>query len=395
MARDWGRRRIAILLVASSAVVVSATLIYSLSSQAGERSPADSVVLVATAIAAILTVASTAITVFSRVTASHKVQIKVALGGAPNSGKTMLATLMILLLSGLAGGRRWTATPETERAVSRGERTLAGGFRSVPTRENEILHFETHVTLPQSGISRVLNGPAELELDIIDSAGELWQRLGDEGRQRDGSDRTIAEWSGALGQIPLVESTYFVRVAAAHAMVYLISAEDILSDSERVHMAAIDAVSALRMLRAERRETHSREIPINFMIVVSKGDLLDARQSRVLTALLQDRGEFSPLAFGLDASSVFSQSVREIERLVALSEAIADRRGGCVISSLETAVDHGLVRTASLTELELPSDVMERLRRRESRPRIAEVGLLDPLRWVLGQELGGRYVDLI
>lgn len=338
------------------------------------------------------------LTLRARTAGSHVLRVRVALGGPPKSGKTVLATMMILCLSQPANRTRegrWTASSETELAVSQGERLLAHGFTSVPTRENDILHFQTSTQVPQSALQRLLNGPAEVELDIIDSAGELWQRLGREARLRDDPNESDERWFSSLGQIPLVESTYFARVAESHALVYLIGADDLLHDPERVRLAAIDAGSALRMLRVKRREQPDHGGEVSFMLVISKADFLDEQQARILNSLVRGTGEFSSLNWGLNRDEDFTRSVLEVERLCALADSLADKRGGCLTSSLETAISRGLVRFTDLRALDLPIVVMNNLKRRIGRSAIREPSVLDPLKWVLERKLGSRYGNLI
>jgi hypothetical protein len=261
-----------------------------------------------------------------RVLEVRRIPVAVALGGAAGVGKTVFANVVCSRLS--EGNSSWLAfTPETRTAqyVYRTISNLRRDQWPPRTGKDHIDRYRGVVSLPETGfVHRLLRGRTELELELGDMAGELWEEVGEDD----------------VHASRLIESTFFEYVAESNALLYFIDSSFLEASPERVSDYVDDLLSALQVLRSiEGRGSSTLGKSVG--LIFSKADLLSPAQNDAL------RRTFSlsrPSAGDAEVGARFEASLHRLEHLVAVLERQALSFEVFVVSALRSAEEMGLRR---------------------------------------------------
>lgn len=271
-----------------------------------------------------------------RALATRTIPVRVAVGGAEGVGKTVYSNVVTSRLSeGESEMLRFT--PETKTALHvyqvvndlRRER-----WPGKTDRANMDRFRGTLEPVRQSRYSRVIQGRVEIDLEIGDSAGELWSAVGSARPDR-------PPW--------LIESGFFQYVGESSALLYFIPADAVLSDPGRVADHVDDLLSTVVALRnIEARSVAELAKPVG--VVISKADLLDAPQLETLMGVFDGADTDVP-----DRRPTEPRFLASVERLEHLTVVLARQERafrGFVVSAL-LATRAG-ARTSELAAVERP-----------------------------------------
>jgi hypothetical protein len=199
----------------------------------------------------------------------------VALGGPPGVGKTVFANVACSRLS--EGGLTWMSfTPEarTAQAIYRTIRRLRQG-EDPPTSSTERDSIEWYRgkvdVMAPTLLVRLIRGRIQVDLELADSAGELWEEVSHESVGNPG---------------PLIESTFFETVGNAQALLYFIDATTLLTAPDLLADQVDDLLSTLQVLRSiQGPGGQLLRKPIG--VVISKSDLLPREEAEALLQTLR------------------------------------------------------------------------------------------------------------
>jgi len=234
-----------------------------------DRTTVIAVVLPIAAISLFVAIAS------RRIVEVRRIPITIALGGSTGVGKTVFANVVSGRLS--EGDSPLLAfVPETRTAqhVYRVISGLRRGEWPPRTGSDNIDRYRGIVELStQSLATRLLRGRLEFELEIGDSAGELWNEM----RERESEDF-----------VRLIDSSFFEYVGEGSALFYFIDAGVLTSAPAKIADQVDDLLSTLQVLRSlERGGAQTVTKPI--ALLISKADLLEQHQHELLTDLLDGK----------------------------------------------------------------------------------------------------------
>jgi hypothetical protein len=252
--------------------------------------------------------------------ATRVVPTRIAIGGSHGVGKTVYSNVVATRLAeGESPVLRFT--PETltaqhtylalkelraQRFPSRTPTTSIDRYRGTV----ELLH--------QPPLSRLLEGRITVELELGDSAGELWDEIADTARRP---------------STGLIESSFFEYVGESSALLYFIPADALKGDPDAVADQVDDLRSTIQILRSiDPAAGGLLSKPVG--IVVSKADLLAPGELQAIRNTLGSTSvDFDPAA--LDPQ--FRASIERLEHLaIVLGRQVRAFRG-FVISALAAA----------------------------------------------------------
>jgi hypothetical protein len=305
--------------------------------------------------------------------------VRIAVGGAPGSGKTVFVNvLMNVLMEADDSGLRFTPETRTAAAAIQSARRLAINQWPTPTSEQGIYRYSGSLERGgSSGIREFLGLASDVRLELADNAGELWQQLSNQASQ--------SEFEVEMST--LTSSNFFEYLTNAHSLLYFVSAEDILAGPARLRVVVEDAISAFKLVVATRG-TSRRGRAVRAALVISKADLLSDDQLNVINRLVGGHGEFSydetfGSAVDLAGESDFGDSVRVLERLVAVFSGRSDDYYGFVVSSVAAALEARIVDDQFLEFNNIHNGVLVRRARQAVKVSIRGTHIADPIRWTL------------
>lgn len=274
---------------------------------------------------------------------------RIALAGPPGAGKTVYANLSSKALSEIGlGSMQFTASTRTTQRVSRVIQALRYDQWPRSTTDDGLTLFQGLLRAPRSLLERLMGGHTDIDLELADSAGELWRELahGFEVRgYEDASDRGF----------PLRESSFFEYVANAHAVLYLLPADALLGDPASVKGMVDEFLTLVEILRD--LEVRRGSSPKRFGLVVAKADLLSNAEAHLLSQLIESASEFSlELAAeksGPDLPPGFKQSILQIERFVASGRRNRDTVRVFAVSAIASALSLGTLVPPELEGLKI------------------------------------------
>jgi len=288
-----------------------------------ERSISSEVLLaiIATGIGVAFTLVATKSILTTRV-----IPTRIAIGGSHGVGKTIYANVVATRLAE-SDSDLLRFTPETLTAQHTYlvlKELRAHRFPSKTPTSNIDRYRGTVELLRQSPASRLLQGRIAIELELGDSAGELWDEIAD---------------TADLRSAPLIESSFFEYVGESSALLYFIPADTMKEDPEGVADQVDDLRSTLQILRSidpERGGLLSKPVAV----IVSKADLLEPQELQaVRNTLGSSVSDFDPAI--LDPR--FRASIERLEHLtILLSRQVCAYRG-FAISALSAAKVHSTV----------------------------------------------------
>jgi hypothetical protein len=262
-----------------------------------------------------------------RALATRTIPAQIAIGGSHGVGKTVYTNVVASRLSESESSElRFTPEARTAQQVYRVISDLRRERWPGRTGRDAVDRYRGKVELlDQSLWSSLIRGRIEFDLELLDSAGELWDEVAEAApreRQR------------------LVDTTFFEQVGEASALLYFIGADTLQTDPERVADHVDDLLSTLQVLRSiEPRGTPLLSKPI--ALVISKADLLHPVHLQVLSDLFAHE----PASFrGLPSDSDFRvlderflASLERLEHLTIVMHRQVQAFGGFVISALAAA----------------------------------------------------------
>lgn len=374
-------RRVQLYVATLALLAVVATLVITTTKDIGGFTETDAAAVTMAAVLA--SAGATALSLLS-LRRDQRVELKVALAGQPSAGKTAFANLLMnALMTGEDGSLEFVPAAKTAQAVIVAMRKLAEGSWPAATSEDGLqLYRGTLSQIDQRPLSRLAFGRREIYLEIADSPGEQWEAMARESRdRRPGSERTRSAKSR-----PLVESNFFEYVANADAIVYLIGADDLLTNPSRVRESVDDALETLQLVRSTRGRRGAGK-PIRFVLGISKADLLNESAQSMLVMLADRDFEFyldEDRVEGIASRAEFIGSMRQLERLVSIAPRLVEHFALIPNSSLAYATLVGLVTERDAARLARRHGLrIERV--------TGELGrsVTYPLRWIVRRSIGG------
>jgi GTPase SAR1 family protein len=358
------RTRMALTVTLLGATLAAGSVVAFLAYSASQSSqPFGSSLVILTVLSLVVALMSITFAVMARFSTKALIPVRIAVAGTPGAGKTVLANVVYqLLMERTSAYLQFSPETRSAQAVFQVMQGLAKGKWPAPTSSDGIRLLRGKVVDARNTFrSRLLFGRVEFDLEIADSAGEVWAEFAKEYRE-------------TVDQRPLLtQSTFYEYIAGSSAILYLLDSESLIKDPSNVRLAVEDLVSTVNLLQSSTQgdwRTHLRlGKPIG--LVFSKSDQLSDLEFDVLHDLFGE-GEFS--AAGLEGLSPrFLESLRYLERLKGLLERVVDRSDVFFVSSVGALLDADLI-----PRLRVPG----RRRRRPSRGDEARMALL-PVEWAI------------
>lgn len=268
-----------------------------------------------------------ALTATKSIFTTRVIPTRIAIGGSHGVGKTVYANVVATRLAE-SESTLLRFTPETltaQHTYIALKELRADRFPSRTSTSNIDRYRGTVELLSQSPVSRLLHGRIAIELEIADSAGELWDEIAD---------------SVELRSARLIESSFFEYVGESSALLYFIPADTLKENPEKIADQVDDLRSTLQILRSidpEKGGLLSKPVGI----VVSKADLLTPMElAAVRSTLGSTSSEFNPT--NLDPS--FRASIERLEHLTILLSRQVQSFQGFAISALRAAKSNAIQR---------------------------------------------------
>jgi len=248
---------------------------------------------------------------------------RIAIGGSHGVGKTVYANVVATRLAE-SDSDLLRFTPETltaQHTYLALKELRSNRFPSRTPTSNIDRYRGTVELLRQSPASRLLQGRIAIELELGDSAGELWDEIAD---------------TADLRSARLIESSFFEYVGESSALLYFIPADTLKEDPEGVADQVDDLRSTLQILRSidpERGSLLSKPVAV----IVSKADLLEPGELQAVRHTLgSSPSDFNPAI--LDPR--FRASIERLEHLTILLNRQVRAYRGFAISALRAVKAH-------------------------------------------------------
>lgn len=264
--------------------------------------------------------------------------VTIALAGMPRAGKTVFVNVLYqLLMEGRSPtGLVFTPEAKTARAVFQTVRRLEDGLWPPATTSDGIFRYRGEIEEVRSA-NRILNtlrGRTIYSLELGDSAGELWQQLGVDGRHLESDRNSPTPY--------LVDSTFFEYVASSTALFYFIDVSQFADNSESVRESVEDLLSSVQLIKASRRASGG-DFPVT--LILSKSDALLASETEAIYATFRYGSDFyvdDEVKRNLGPD--FFESLRQVERAISVLSRISDNVGFSLVSAFDAAIEVGIIR---------------------------------------------------
>jgi hypothetical protein len=279
-----------------------------------------------------------------RAVATRTIRMEIAIGGSQGVGKTVYTNVVASRL-GESESSDLRFTPEA-RTAQQVYNTISGLRRErwpPSTSDDHIDRYRGKVELlHQPTYRRLVQGRLGIDLELGDSAGELWDE--------------VAHRS-SKGTSWLIDSTFFEYVGESSALLYFISAETVRGDPDRIADHVDDLLSTLQVLRSiESQATPQLAKPI--AVVISKADLLNRAELAALRGLFDNGWASSEqMSEATDLKALdrrFVASMERLERLtIVMNRQVRDFEG-FVTSALLAAQQRVEIAEDPLARVERP-----------------------------------------
>ncbi|MGN6663947.1 MAG: hypothetical protein ACTHK6_07075 [Solirubrobacterales bacterium] len=251
-----------------------------------------------------------------RLTTVRRIPVTIALGGSSGVGKTVFANVVANRLSE-GDSRLLRFVPETRTAqrIYRVITDLRNGEWPANTGTDNIERYRGIVELDHQPLARrLLQGRLEFGLEVGDSAGELWDELGEE---------------SAGGSQRLIDSSFFEYIGESSALFYFIDALSLRDEPDQVANQVDDLLSTLQVLRSLERGG-ARLVTKPIALIISKADLIESKERSMLEHFLSAE----PQAKVLGSGGPFSASLEHLAYLDSVMERQAGAFRIFLVSSL-------------------------------------------------------------
>jgi hypothetical protein len=251
-----------------------------------------------------------------RLTAVRRIPVTIALGGSSGVGKTVFANVVANRLSeGDSELLRFVPETRTAQRIYRVITDLRNGEWPANTGTDNIERYRGTVELAHQPLAgRLLQGRLEFGLEVGDSAGELWDELGE---------------SASGGAQRLIDSSFFEYIGESSALFYFIDALALRDEPDQVADQVDDLLSTLQVLRSLERGG-ARLVTKPIALIVSKADMIGPDELSMLTHFLTAE----PQAKVLGSAGHFSTSLEHLAYLDSVMERQAGAFRIFVVSSL-------------------------------------------------------------
>jgi hypothetical protein len=279
----------------------------------------------AASLALIVMTSAFAINVYGRTNKVNRHRLQIALAGPPGVGKTSFINVAYgLLMEGHAKSLSFTSETKTAHSVYNAIGRLGQGRWPTPTTTDGLSLYRGSVRRRDPALlGTLMRGLIEVDLEIADSAGELWEDLSKEARKERPKQ--------------LVDSTFFDYVAKSDSLFYFIDSNAVLLAPSDVRSSVDDLLVTIQLLRAMGGNDPFLSMPIT--VIISKADLLSDMQDRALRELFAP-GEFSREASLSDEEDpLFTESISHLERLVSVLPKLTKRVTFYRLSSKSAAIE--------------------------------------------------------
>ncbi len=209
-----------------------------------------------------------------RVLMTRTIPARIAIGGSEGVGKTVYTNVVASRLAESESAiLRFTPEARTAQQVYRVISDLRRERWPPSTGRDNIDRYRGKVELLyQPFYRRLIRGRIEFDLELGDSAGDLWDEVADP------EPRELSR---------LIDSTFFEYVGESSALLYFIAADTLQKAPDQVADHVNDLLSTLQVLRSiEPRGEPQLTKPIG--VIVSKADLLTTLELDALRGLFDD-----------------------------------------------------------------------------------------------------------
>ena len=255
-----------------------------------------------------------------RVLSTRTIPTRIAIGGSPGAGKTVYTNVVAGRLGESESSiLRFTPEARTAQQIYTTISDLRRKRWPPSTGRDEIDRYRGKVELLNRPFySRLAQGRIEIDLELGDSAGQLWDEVADADRREPSR---------------LIESTFFEYVGESSALLYFIAADTLQNDPTAVADHVDDLLSTLQVLRSiEVGGRPQLTKPIG--VIISKADLLTDVELRTLRSVFDDTPS-DPDARALEPG--FCASMERIEHLTIVMSRQVRAFEGFIVSALRAA----------------------------------------------------------
>lgn len=326
---------------------------------------------------------ATGFLVASRQRDVREIPLRVSLAGPSRAGKTVYANLSSILLTEVGlDSLEFTASSRTIQRTSRLIQGLNEGEWPSSTTNEGLTLYQGVMARRRRPVAQLLTGRTEIDVELADAGGDLWDSLAEPGSTWPGTGRDSKD-------LDLRNSTLFEYAANSHALFFFIPADMLLSDAEMVKLQVDHLTSLIALLLdSQRRAPKSRQI--SYAVVISKCDLLSVDEFDMLRALIDSRREFSMTYtsrdLGVNPSPTFSASVLQLERYLAFASRREIRTRVFAISAVGSAMAQGVLVDREVEALGLDRQQLGRAQY-ELRHLMDTETALRPLDWAVRNSL--------